>query len=66
MARLLNTRFAPAPQRRPLVVKAPIREKHYFCQSCKIEVEPRLDSAGPYCPYCQQDLAVAMERGRMS
>jgi hypothetical protein len=52
MAELLNQRLDPRTGRRP----------RWFCDTCKVVVNPKVDSQGPHCPYCQADLVSPMEQ----
>lgn len=50
------------PAQRLRRTTSPEREPRNYCPSCERTVEPRIDSQGPYCPFCHQNIAVPMER----
>lgn len=52
MAHMLNQRLSPPARLR----------RAWFCDSCRVIVDPRVDSGGTHCPYCHQDLKSPMER----
>ena len=49
---------------RRIVAPARAQERQDWCPSCKKIIEPQVDSGGRFCPWCQQDIPTAMERGR--
>lgn len=52
MAKLLNQHLAARAALRLI----------WRCDPCGVIVNPRLDTGGPHCPYCHQDLKSPMER----
>jgi len=67
MARMLNSRFAvlgqlAEGQNAPGISGIVGRARHR-CRHCQVDVAPKVDDQGPYCPWCQLNLPSPMERG---
>jgi len=45
-------------------IAQPIQPKNRrnWCPNCEKTIEPSVDSRGPFCPFCHQNIAVPMER----
>jgi len=67
MARLLNSHFAVLAQvaggQSALGTSGPVKKGRHHCQHCQVDVAPKVDDQGPYCPWCQLNLPSPMERG---
>lgn len=47
--------------RRIVSPSKPHRARHW-CESCQVYIEPKMDSQGPHCPWCQSNVLSPMER----
>jgi hypothetical protein len=67
MARMLNSRFAvprqlAGAQNARGISRSAGRSRHH-CRHCQVDVAPKVDDQGPYCPWCQLNLPSPMEQG---